>query len=150
MSEGLLSTRDLQHDIEHSVNAAEMGRRRFREIARVSGLVFQGFPGSHKSTRQLQASSGLIYDVFARYDPDNLLLAQARSEALQQELELTRLEATLRRMETQTLLLRRPPHVTPFAFPLLVERIREKLSTEKLSDRVSRMIRDLERVAQHA
>jgi ATP-dependent Lhr-like helicase len=48
------------------------------------------------------------------------------------------------------LLLRRPPHVTPFAFPLLVERIREKLSTEKLSDRVSRMIRDLERVAQHA
>jgi ATP-dependent Lhr-like helicase len=145
---GLLSEQNLQSDIDQCVNATEMGRRRFREIARVSGLVFQGFPGSHKSTRQLQASSGLIYDVFARYDPHNLLLAQARAEALQQELELNRLEETLRQMQTQKLLFRRTQHVTPFAFPLMVERIREKLSTEKLSDRVARMIGQLERVAQ--
>jgi ATP-dependent Lhr-like helicase len=88
--------------------------------------------------------------VFARYDPENLLLAQARSEALQQELELTRLSTTLERMQRQNLLLERPAHVTPFAFPLMVERIREKLSTEKLSDRVARMIEDLERAAQPA
>jgi ATP-dependent Lhr-like helicase len=146
----LLTTQNLTDDIEQCMNAAEMGRRRFREIARVSGLVFQGFPGSHKSTRQLQASSGLIYDVFARYDPGNLLLAQARSEALQQELEMTRLTATLIDMQRQKMLLQYPHHVTPFAFPLLIERIREKLTTEKLSDRVARMIRDLERVAQAA
>jgi ATP-dependent Lhr-like helicase len=90
----------------------------------------------------------LIYDVFARYDPHNLLLAQARAEALQQELELNRLEETLRQMQTQKLLFRRTQHVTPFAFPLMVERIREKVSTEKLSDRVARMIGQLERVAQ--
>jgi ATP-dependent helicase Lhr and Lhr-like helicase len=150
LRDGLLNTQNLLHDIEQCMNAAEMGRRRFREIARVSGLVFQGFPGSHKSTRQLQASSGLIYDVFARYDPDNLLLAQARSEALQQELELTRLSTTLDRMQRQRLLLQHPEHVTPFAFPLMVERIREKLTTEKLSDRVARMIKDLERAAQLA
>ncbi len=143
----LFSTKDLSEDIVHSMNAGEMARRRFREIARVSGLVFQGFPGAQKSMRQLQASSGLIYDVFARYDPDNLLLRQAREESLQQELELSRLRETLDSMQQRTLRFVRPTHVTPFAFPLLIERIREKLSTEKLADRVARMVKALERAA---
>ena len=143
----LFSTEDLSEDIVHSMNAGEMARRRFREIARVSGLVFQGFPGAQKSMRQLQASSGLIYDVFARYDPDNLLLRQAREESLQQELELSRLRETLDSMQQRVLRFVRPTHVTPFAFPLLIERIREKLSTEKLADRVARMVKALERAA---
>ncbi|MEO8630107.1 MAG: ligase-associated DNA damage response DEXH box helicase [Betaproteobacteria bacterium] len=143
----LFSTEDLSADITHSMNAGEMARRRFREIARVSGLVFQGFPGAQKSMRQLQASSGLIYDVFARYDPDNLLLRQAREESLQQELEFSRLRETLDSMQQRALRFVRPTHVTPFAFPLLIERIREKLSTEKLADRVARMVKALERAA---
>ena len=123
------------------MNAAEMARRRFREIARVSGLVFQGYPGAQKTLWQLQASSGLMFDVFARYDPDNLLLRQARAESLQQELELSRLHTILASMQRQRLLFVRPAHITPFAFPLLVERIREKLTTEKLADRVARMLK---------
>lgn len=147
IASGLFDAADLSAHIGQCINAAEMGRRRFREIARVAGLVFQGYPGAHKSLRQLQASSGLLYDVFARYDPQNRLLAQARDEALQQELELARLRGTLERMQRERLLFQRPAHITPFAFPLLVERIREKLSTEKLADRVARMVRELERAA---
>ena len=41
-------------------------------------------------------------------------------------------------------LLKRP---TPFAFPLMVERFREQLTTEKLSARIERMVADLERAA---
>jgi hypothetical protein len=33
------------------------------------------------------------------------------------------------------------------AFPLLVERMRESMSSEKLSDRIARMVRDLEKAA---
>lgn len=141
---------DLEHDIEQSLNAAELARRRFREIARVAGLVFQGYPGQHKSMRQLQASSGLLFDVFSKYDPDNLLLAQARSESLQQELEFSRLAATLESIRAQKLLLTTPAHFTPFAFPLMVDRIRERLSTESLSDRVARMVRALETAARRS
>ena len=144
----LLSPTGLADDIAQSMNAAEMARRRFREIARVSGLVFQGYPGAQKTLRQLQASSGLLFDVFARYDPDNLLLRQAREESLQQELELSRLRTILASMQRQRLLFVRPAHITPFAFPLLVERIREKLTTEKLADRVARMLKSLERAAE--
>jgi ATP-dependent Lhr-like helicase len=60
-----------------------MARRQFREIARVAGLIFQGYPGQHKAARHLQASSELFFDVFSEYDPENLLLTQARREVLQ-------------------------------------------------------------------
>ena len=138
----------LLDDVLASLNSGELAQRRFREIARVSGLVFQGFPGAPKSTRQLQASAGLFFEVFRRHDAGNLLLGQAQREVLEQELELGRLRATLARIaacETRFVELARP---TPFAFPLMVERLREKLTTEKLSQRVARMVAELERAAQ--
>ncbi|CAL93062.1 ligase-associated DNA damage response DEXH box helicase [Azoarcus olearius] len=144
---GLFEAGDLLGDVLASLNAGELARRRFREIARVSGLVFTGYPGEARSTRQLQASAGLFYEVFRNHDPANLLLDQAEQEVLRQELELGRLEAALAAMRAARLLrapLRRP---SPFAFPLLVERMREKLSTEKLADRIRRMLDELERAA---
>ncbi len=144
---GLLSAANLEHDILASLNAGQLARGRFREIARVSGLVFQGFPGQPKSTRQLQASSELFFDVFAKYDPDNRLLAQARREVLEQELEYSRLERTLAGLARRRVTVCRPPRPTPFSFPLIVERIRERLSTEKAADRVARMVEALEKQA---
>ncbi len=88
---GLLAEERLLEDTLASLNAGELAQRRFREIARVAGLVFQGFPGQPKSMRQLQASSSLLYEVFRKYDPDNPLLSQAEREVLEQELDLGRL-----------------------------------------------------------
>ena len=143
----LFSEHALLDDLLHSLNASELSRRRFREIARISGLVFAGRPGASKSTRQLQASSGLFFDVFRQYDPDNLLLHQAREEVLRQELDLPRLEDCLRRIRERELRLVEVPRPTPLAFPLLVERFREGLSSEKLADRIARMVEQLERAA---
>ena len=136
----LFATHTLMQDVFASLNAGELVQRRFREIARVSGLVFQGYPGAHKSTRQLQASSGLFYEVFRRHDPGNLLLTQAETEVLRQELVLDRIEATLVRMHGLRLQVCELKHPSPFAFPLMVERFREQLSTEKLADRLARML----------
>lgn len=147
LSKGLLSAVGLEHDIRGSLNAGQLARTRFREIARVAGLVFQGYPGQGRSTRQLQASSELFFDVFRRYEPDNLLLLQSQREVLEQELEFTRLERTLARIGQCVVRTVRPPRPTPFAFPLMVARIREKLSTEKVADRVRRMLEELERHA---
>lgn len=143
----LFSTEDLLHDTLGSLNAGELARRRFREIARIAGLVFSGYPGAQKSARQLQASSALFFDVFQQYDPDNLLLGQAQQEVLRQELDVQRLEQTLQRLQARTLDIRPIKRATPFAFPLLVERFRESLSSEKLADRIRRMVQDLEKAA---
>ncbi|KND58608.1 Helicase domain protein [Candidatus Burkholderia verschuerenii] len=148
IADGLFSPENLEHDILASLNASELSARRFREIARVSGLIYQGHPGQQKSARQLQASSGLFYEVFRKHDSDNLLLAQADQEVMLQELELGRLRAALERMSASRLALTHPKKPTPFAFPLIVGRLREKVSTEKLADRVERMLADLEKAAQ--
>ena len=127
-----------------SLNATELSRRRFREIARIAGLIFQSHPGEKRSNRQLQASAGLFFEVFQKYDPGNRLLAQAQSELLSQELDVDHLAAQLTRMQTQTLTLTEVARPTPMAFPLMVERFREKLSNESLGDRLARMVADLE------
>jgi ATP-dependent Lhr-like helicase len=144
----LLAAPNVESDILAGLNAAELGRRQFREIARVAGLVFQGYPGQPQSNRQLQASSGLLWDVFNEYDPENLLLRQATREVLERQLEAPRLQAALARMRGYRAVVTRPSRPTPFAFPLIVELFREKLSTEALEARVARMVADLEAAAQ--
>lgn len=113
-----------------SLNAAELSKRQFREIARVAGLVFQGYPGQPKTNRQVQATSGLIYEVFARWDAGNPLLGQAEREVLERELEYSRLAKAMQRLSSSPVVLRQPDRPTPFAFPLMVARLREKLTSE--------------------
>lgn len=134
-------------EVVASLNASELAQRRFREVARVSGLIFQSHPGEARSSKQLQASSSLFWNVFRKYDPANKLLHQAEAEVLQQELDITRLRKTLLRMAGQTLVLQPLKRPTPLAFPLLVERFREKLSNEQLADRIARMVAQLEKAA---
>ncbi len=147
---GLFSPQHLVHDIPASLNAAELARRQFREIARVAGLIFQGYPGINKSVKQLQASSELLFDVFARYDPENLLLFQAHREVLERQLEQSRLGMALQRIAGGRVTVVEVERPTPLAFALLVDRAREQLTSEKLTDRVQRMLAPLEKAAEGA
>ncbi len=147
LANGLLDPRNLVGDIPASLNATEMARRQFREIARVAGLVFPGFPHSGKSARQLQASSGLFFDVFTRYDAGNMLLTQAHREVLERQLERTRLGRTLQRISGANVIVTTPRRTPPLAFPLLVDRTRDRVSSEKLADRIRRMQEALEKAA---
>ena len=144
---GLFGDETLLDDVLASLNSSELARRRFREIARVAGLIFTGYPGQAKSTRQLQASSSLFYEVFRKYDADNRLLAQAQDEVLRQELDIRHLATSLQRMRGQRIEFVELEVPSPFALPLMVERFREKLTTEKLNDRLARMLKDMERAA---
>ncbi len=143
----VLSPADLADDVMASMNAAELARRQFREVARVAGLVNPGLPHAGRTAKQLQASSGLFYDVFREYDPDNLLLTQARREVLDRQFEVTRLRAALDRLAGCEIVMTEPPRPTPLAFPLLVERMREGVSSERLADRVRKLAAELERKA---
>ena len=140
----LFTTQDLLADVLASLNSGELAQRRFREIARVAGLVFGGYPGAPKSMRQLQASSSLFYEVFRKYDAGNRLLGQAENEVLSQELELGRLRSTLQRLAALPLAQVTLKAPSPFALPLMVERLREQLTTEKLKDRLDRLLAESE------
>ena len=141
----LLARENLGTDLLASLNFSEVTRRQFRDIARIAGLVFQGYPGARKLERQLQASSGLIFDVLRQYDPNNLLLDQARREVFELQLEETRLAQALESLETRALHLTRVASLTPLSFPIWAERLRSQiLSSESFQDRIQRMIERLE------
>ncbi len=145
---GLFSAENLAEDILESLNAAEMAKRQFREIARVAGLVFQGYPGQAKSARNVQASSGLLFDVFRKYDPGNPLLRQADEEVLSQRLEESRLASCLARLRSSELLLTHPARPTPMSLPILADRLRQTVTTETPEDVLERMMAALDEAAQ--
>ncbi len=139
LEEDLFSQDNLLDDIQKSLNATEMAKRRFRDIAHIGGLVFTGYPGQPVKDRHLQASTSLLFDVFSEYEPDNLLLRQAYNEALAYQLEEFRLRAALQRISTQEIVIKKIKRPTPFAFPILVDRLREKMTMESLEERVAKM-----------
>jgi ATP-dependent Lhr-like helicase len=141
VEQGLFSANYLMPNLEASINAAEMARRRFRDIAVIAGLVFKGFPGEKVRDKHLQSSSSLIFDVFAEHDEHNLLLKQAESEVLEHQLEFGRFAEVVQRLNQQTYSFQILDKPSPLAFPLMVDRLRERLSTEKLEDRVLKMQR---------
>ena len=141
----LFSTEDLIADIQRSVNSAEMAKRKFRDVAVIGGLIFQGYPGEHKKARHLQSSASLLFQVISEYEPKNLLLRQAYYEVMEQQMEEARLRNMLERIQQSKIVITFPKRLTPFCFPLKVDSMRENMSSEKLEDRVKRMQKQLEK-----
>ncbi|GCD77398.1 DNA ligase-associated DEXH box helicase [Thermaurantimonas aggregans] len=138
----VFSTEHLERDILQSVNATEMARRRFRDIAAIAGLVFQGYPGKPVKEKHLQSSASLIFSTLSEHEPDNLLLRQAYDEILQFQLEHGRMQQAFSRIQGQEILLRYIERPTPFCFPIMVDRLRERLTNESLEQRVEKMLRE--------
>jgi len=136
----LFTEDNLLADIQRSVNSTEMARRKFRDIAVVGGLIFQGTPGEQMKARHLQSNAGLLFNVFAEYDPQNLLLRQAYNEVLSQQMEEVRLRDAYKRISKSTIIINFPERLTPFCFPILADGLsRNNLSSEKLEDRLKKM-----------
>ncbi len=136
----LFTTENLLLDIQRSMNSTEMARRKFRDIAVIGGLIFQGMPGEKKKARHLQSSASLLFKVFEEYDPKNILLRQAYHEVLVQQMDEARLRHALERISASDIIITFPKHLTPLSFPIIVDGLsRINLSSEKLEDRVRKM-----------
>jgi ATP-dependent Lhr-like helicase len=147
IGDGLFKSEGIEDDIMNSINAAELAKRKFRDIARVAGLIFQGYPGDKKPVRKVQASSGLLYDVFQKYEPDNLLLKQAYRETFERELEINRMKSALDRMQNADIRIINLKYPSPLSFPILASNLRSRLSTESLTKRLGKLLGSMEKAA---
>jgi len=145
LDNNLFSSDFLMDDLYKSLNATEMARRKFRDIAVIAGLVFTGYPNKLIKSKHLQASSQLLFDVFRDYEDDNLLFQQAFRETFEHQLEEGRLRKALERIHQQEIIWKACQKPTPFSFPIITDRLREKLSSEKLEDRIQKMLKQLEK-----
>ena len=135
----ILSRENLIQDVLSSVNATEMARRKFRDIAVISGMVVQNYPGLQKNNKSLQASSGLIFNVLEDYNPENLLLKQAYTEVFNQQIDEHRLMEAFKRIENSKIILKFANAFTPLSFPIKVDSLRQSLSSEDLDARILRL-----------
>ena len=143
----LFGADELLADIQKSVNSTEMAKRKFRDIAVIGGLIFQGLPGEHKKARHLQSSASLLFKVLEEYDNRNILLRQAYNEVLSQQMDEARLRAALQRISESNIIVSFPPKITPLSFPIIVDGLnRNHHSSEKLEDRVRKMQKQLEKL----
>ncbi|MFN4761649.1 ligase-associated DNA damage response DEXH box helicase [Gillisia sp. Q332] len=140
LDNSLFSPEFLMEDLNNSLNATEMARRKFRDIAVIAGMVFTGFPNKLIKSKHLQANSQLLFSVFRDYEPENLLFLQAFRETFEHQLEEGRLRLALERISKQEIIWKACEKPTPFSFPIITDRLREKLSSEKLEDRIRRML----------
>ncbi len=139
----LFSENNLFEDIQHSVNSSEMAKRKFRDIATIGGLIFQGRPGQQVKAKHLQSSASLLFNVFSEYDPSNLLIRQAYNEVMYQQMDEVRLRNMLNRIQQSEIIINFPNKLTPFCFPIKVDSMRENITSEKLSDRIKKMQQQL-------
>jgi len=140
LENNLFTNENLFEDIQKSINATEMARRTFRDIAVIAGLVFQGYPGKYKKGKHLQASSQLIFDVFQQYDEKNLLLQQAFKEVYENQVDEVRMRLAFKRIQKQKIQFIKTEKFSPFAFPIMTDRLRSKFSNESMAERVKRMM----------
>ncbi len=145
LGNALFDSATMSADIYSSVNITEMAKRKFRDIATISGLVFNGFPGKAVKTRHVQASSQLFFSVFEDHEQNNLLLQEAYDEVMTFQMEEVRMRRALERMETQDVIIKELKQFSPFCFPILTERFREKFSNETFEDRVKKMLAQLDK-----
>lgn len=139
LDNNLFSPEYLYDDLYKSLNSTELARRKFRDIAVISGMVFQGYPNKIIKTKHLQSNSQLLFDVFRDYEPDNLLYLQAYRETFEHQLEEGRLRMALERINSQHIIWKKCEKATPFSFPIITDGLRAKLSSEKLADRIKKM-----------
>ena len=136
-----LNNKKLEEDLENAINFSELTKRRFKNIAQISGLVNQNNPTKTKTSSQLQISSSLFYDVFTKYEEGHLLIKQSHQEVKEYQLENKRISRSLERLKNLKMLLNEIRTPTPFAFPLLVERLKNTLSNEPIEKRVEKLIK---------
>lgn len=140
----MLSQQDCLAHLQQGINATEMVRRKFRDIAVIAGLVFQGHPGQQMKTRHLQSNASLFYKVFNEYDRHNLLLRQALNEVLTYQVEEARLQSALERIAVSNIIITTPESFSPFSFPLMVDRLRETISNETMEQRITKILAQTE------
>lgn len=145
LDNNLFSAEYLMDDLYKSLNATEMARRKFRDVAVIAGMVFTGYPNKLIKTKHLQSNSQLLFSVFRDYEPDNLLFLQAFRETFEHQLEEGRLRLALERISIQEIIWKPCEKPTPFSFPIITDRLREKLTSEKVEDRIRKMLKSLEK-----
>ncbi len=135
----LLSMQGFARDLDESLSRSHLLKYHFRNAAQAGMMVYRNYFGEQKSVRKLQWSAEVIFNVLAQYEPDHVLMREAKRDAVHTYIDIDGAIAFLVRAAQKPMRIRQVDRVPPLSFALFVTKIKEALLVEDPRETVERL-----------
>ena len=135
----LLSTENFARDLDESLSRSHLLQYHFRNAAQAGMMVYRNFYGEQKSVRKLQWSTEVIFNVLSQYEPDHVLMREARRDAVHTYIDIDGAIAFLEHAAQKPMRIRQVDRVPPLSFALFVTKIKEALLVEDPRETTERL-----------
>ena len=116
-----------------------MVKYHFRNAAQTGLMVYRNFFDEQKPVRKLAWSAEVIFNVLQQYEPDHILLREARREALHTYVDAAGARAFLERQAGRPFRLRLVESIPPLSFAMYATKIKEALLVEDPYETMERL-----------
>jgi ATP-dependent helicase Lhr and Lhr-like helicase len=135
----LLSPTNFAEDLDTALSRSDLLKYHFRNAAQTGMMVYRNFFGEQKSLRKVQWSAEVIFNVLQQYEPDHILLREARRDAVHTYIDLESAARFLDTMRNKPIRLRSVNRVPPLSFALFATKIKEALMVEDPREMTERL-----------
>ena len=136
---GLLAEANFAEDLHEALSRSDLLKYHFRNAAQTGMMVYRNFFGEQKSLRKVQWSAEVIFNVLLQYEPDHILLREARRDAVHTYIDLENAQRFLAEMRDKPIRLRSIDRVPPLSFALFATKIKEALMVEDPREMTERL-----------
>ncbi len=123
-------------EFEKWIQETPLTKKKFRDIALISGLVEKKLPGKEKTGKQVLFSTDIIFDVLNKYEPNHILLKAVRDDVMFSIIGGDKLKEVLIRIK-DNLIIRNLNQISPLSFPLVLESGKQIISNEEKNEYIA-------------
>jgi ATP-dependent Lhr-like helicase len=135
----LLSVENFARDLDEALSRSHLLKYHFRNAAQAGMMVYRNFFGEQKSVRKLQWSAEVIFNVLAQYEPDHVLMREAKRDAVHTYIDIDGAIAFLEQAAKKPMRIKQVYRVPPLSFALFVTKIKEALLVEDPRETAERL-----------
>ena len=137
----LFSPRGFEAELDASLATSDMMKYHFRNAAQTGLMVYRNYFDQQKPVRKLAWSAEVIFNVLRQYEPDHVLLREARREAYHTYVDAAGAQAFLDAQSKRPFRLHRVAYVPPLSFAMYATKIKEALLVEDPYETMERLYR---------
>jgi ATP-dependent helicase Lhr and Lhr-like helicase len=135
----LLSVNDFARDLDESLSRSHLLKYHFRNAAQTGMMVYRNYFGERKPLRKLQWSTEVIFNVLAQYEPNHVLMREAKRDAVHTYIDIEGALSFLAKAATKPMRIRQVERVPPLSFALFATKIKEALLVEDPRETMERL-----------
>ncbi|MDX1950814.1 MAG: DEAD/DEAH box helicase [Verrucomicrobiota bacterium] len=135
----LLAAEGFEADLHHALSKSDLLKYHFRNAAQTGMMVYRNFFGEQKALRKVQWSAEVLFNVLTQYEPDHVLLREARRDAVHTYIDQQGALQFLMGISDKPFRIRQVDRVPPLSFALFATKIKEALLVEDPREMTERL-----------